>query len=96
MNRHIRKDRWVDFDYSDMHVFQKSKNLEHDNVFGKKETLHQLNNNNSTHQNSQKKHNRNPSNYNYESISYTQQNEKAKNIFKIGSNKILPLSNLFM
>lgn len=85
LNSHIRKERWVGYDYSDIHVFQKTKSLEHDNVFGKKENFYQFSTNNINHQNIQKKHNRNPSNYNYESINNTQQNEKGKNIFKIGS-----------
>ena len=43
LNRHIRKERWIDYDNSDMNAFQKVKCQERDNVFGKKDIATKLN-----------------------------------------------------
>jgi hypothetical protein len=78
-----------------MYTFQKVKGAEHENVFGKKEIAH-LNSNVLNTQIGHKKHNRNPSNYNYDSINNTQQNEKAKNVFKIGDNYQIHFKAIFI
>lgn len=44
MNRSIRKERWKDYDYSDMALFQKNRILERDMIFGKKDVALKLTN----------------------------------------------------
>ena len=76
------KERWKEYDYSDMGVFQKNRCLERDIIFGKKEVALKLSNTTCNSNTLQKDSNQNAlgSKTNFESI----EKEKTRNVMKLG------------